>query len=96
MILCALELEILSELDFYDSHFEKWPEPIFRTNFFSGNISNIIPRIPLNKMVQFLDSSGGGGGARWPLQVPGLLMLGLTLYLLSCKAKGSSLSAFYK
>ena len=61
MILCALELEILSKLDFYDSHFEKWPEPIFRTNFFSGNISNIIPRIPLDKMVQFLDSSGGGG-----------------------------------
>ena len=40
MILCQLELEILSKLDFHGGHFSKWPKPIVRPNFFSGTIAN--------------------------------------------------------
>ena len=59
-ILCQLELEILSKLDFHGGYFEKYPKPILRPNFFSGNIANAIPRSPLNKMVPLMESSGGG------------------------------------
>ena len=33
-ILCQLELEIFSKLDFRGDHFEKCPKPISRPNFF--------------------------------------------------------------
>ena len=58
MILCDLDLEILSKLDFRCDNFEKWPKPISRPNFFSGNIVNTIHKSPL--MVPLLESSGGG------------------------------------
>ena len=65
MILCQLELDILSKLDFYGGNFEKWPKP-HMTHIISGNIANIIPRSPLNKMVPLMEGSvcvcvGGGG-----------------------------------
>ena len=41
LILCQLELEILSKLDIHGGHFEKWSRPVFHPNFFSGNIANI-------------------------------------------------------
>ena len=44
LILCQLELEILFKLDFNGGPFEKWPKAILRPNFFSGNITHIIPR----------------------------------------------------
>ena len=64
MILCKFEQEILSKLDFRCSNFEKWPKPLSRTNFVSGNIVNIIPRGPMIKMVPLMESSGG---AREPI-----------------------------
>ena len=69
MILCDLELEILSKLDFHCSNFEKWPKPISRPQFFSGNIVNTIHKSPLIKMVPLLESSGG---ARGPILAHGL------------------------
>ena len=59
-ILCQLELEILSNLDFHVKHFEKCSKPILRPSLFSVNIANIIPGSPLNKMVPRMVSSGGG------------------------------------
>ena len=49
MILCKLELDKFSELDFRCGNFVKWPKPLSRPNFFSGNIVNIIHRSPLIK-----------------------------------------------
>ena len=31
-------------------------------SFFSGNIANMIPESPLNKMVPLTEDHGGGGG----------------------------------
>ena len=36
MILCQLELEILSKLDFHGGHFEKWPNPYFVARVVGG------------------------------------------------------------
>ena len=41
-----LEIDILFKLYFHDGRFEKWLKFIFRSNFFPGNIANIIPRSP--------------------------------------------------
>ena len=43
MILCQLELDRLSKLDFYGGYFKKLIKPIFRHNCCSGNIANITP-----------------------------------------------------
>ena len=32
------------------------------SQFFSGNIANVIPECPLNKMVPLTEDHGGGGG----------------------------------
>ena len=58
MILCKLELDIFSKLDFRCGNFEKWPEP----KFFSGNIVNTIHKSRLIKMVPLIKSSGGARG----------------------------------
>ena len=71
MILCKLELKILSKLDFRCGNFVKWPKPLSRPNFFSGNIVNIIHRSPLIKMVSLMESSGG---TRGPILAHGLLV----------------------
>ena len=34
MMICQLELDIMSKLDFNGGRFEKWPKPIFRSNLF--------------------------------------------------------------
>ena len=50
------------QIIFHGGHLKKLLKPIFRSNFYSGTIANIIPMSPLNKMVPLLESSGGGGG----------------------------------
>ena len=37
------------------------------SHFFSGNIANVIPEGPLNKMVPLMEDHGGGGAWRPPL-----------------------------
>ena len=54
MILCQLELVILSKLDCNGGHFKKWPKRVLRPNFFL--VTSLI--ISLKKSSE---SSGGGG-----------------------------------
>ena len=68
MILCKLELGILSKLDFRCGNFEKWPKLLSRPNSFSGNIVDNIHRSPLIKMVPLMESSGD---ARRPILAHG-------------------------
>ena len=75
MILCKLELDILSKLTFWLWHaiLKNWPKPISHP-FFSGNIVNIIHRNPLIIMVPLVESSGC---ARGPILAHGLLPLSI-------------------
>ena len=50
MILCHLEVEIFTKLDFHGGHLKKWPKPISHLKVIPPNIGNNIPRKLLIKM----------------------------------------------
>ena len=52
----------IGNLRFWGGHFEKWPKLVVSPSYFSGNIANMIPESPLNKMVPLTEDHGGGGG----------------------------------
>ena len=41
MILCKLELDMLSKLDFRCGNFEKWPKPLARPNCFVVSFTGV-------------------------------------------------------
>ena len=64
MILHEVMSEILEISYFEVAIFEKWPKLIVSPSFFSGNIANMIPEGPLNKMVPLTEDHGWGVGVR--------------------------------
>ena len=69
MIPCEVISDI-GNLRFWGGHFEKWPKIIVSPSFFSGNIGNMIPQGPLNKMVPLIEDRGGGGGGGGSMGTP--------------------------
>ena len=62
MILHEVIFEILEISDFEAAILKKWSKWVVSPSFFSGNIANMIPEGPLNKMVPLTEDHGGGGG----------------------------------
>ena len=52
----------VGNLSFWGGHFEKWPKLVVSPSFFSGNIADVIPEGPMNKMVPLMDDHYMGGG----------------------------------
>ena len=80
MILHELIAGILEISDFEAAILKKWPKlVVVSPSIFSGNIANMIPEGPHNKMVPLSTthggSWGGGGGARGPPLTHGLHIL---------------------
>jgi len=66
MTLHPLVFKLLPKQDFEGGHLGKWPKGAFSPSFFSGNIANIIPGRPLNKMIPLMEDHGGGCTGSYP------------------------------
>ena len=56
------EISNILEIRFCGAHFEKMAKMRSESQFFSGNITNMIPESPLNKMVLLMEDHDGVGG----------------------------------
>ena len=59
--------EILKISDFEAAILKKWLKLVVSNSFFSGNITDMIPKSPLNKMVPLIEDHLGGGGMGTPV-----------------------------
>ena len=73
MILHEVISEILEISDYAVAFLKKWPKLVVSPSFFSGNIANMIPESPLNKMVPLTEDHGGD--ARGPPLAHGIWSL---------------------